>query len=170
MSFRSSLLLVAAVALFTALPACSSEPSDSSEPNEVRADELNGRLTLEQASLIVGTVEHGGSVTIAYEPGSHYLSDQNGYVPFLGVELMPSTSEETEDLSIRVTGNFPSTPRVLVTDESFRVVAGSRAANVQQDGDHVTVTVPASTSRRFVLVRDQRWVEPMQFDIDALPL
>jgi hypothetical protein len=169
-----SLLFVAAASLFTMLAACSSSESAATSDSLVEAQEgeLTNNLTLEQATLMLGKVEQGGSVTIAYEPSTHYLTGSKSK-PFLGVELLPSTaSGSSQDLSISVAGNFPGTPRVLVTDESFHVIAGSRNASpdVQQDGDHVTVTVPASSSRRFVLVRDGRWVEPMHFDIEAAPL
>lgn len=176
MSLHRSLLLAAAATMFSMLAACSqsgaSDTDSAGSAIEGEEDNLNN-LTLEQATLLLGRVEQGGSVTVAYEPSQHYLTG-SATKPFLGVELLPQAAEARvaapQQLSISVAGNFPGTPRVLVTDASFNVLAGSRAANVQQDGDHVTVTIPASAERRFVLVRDGRWVEPMHFDIEAAPL
>ena len=58
---------------------------------------------------------------------------------------------------------FTARPRVLVV-ENKRVVAatvGASTAGVAK----ASLRVPASSAKRLLLVRDDRWVRPMPFDI-----
>ena len=63
-----------------------------------------------------------------------------------------------------MTGEFPGEPLLLVVDESFQVVAKTHAVS-DASGDHATLAVPATLGRSFLLVRDDRWVRPMTFEV-----
>ncbi len=70
----------------------------------------------------------------------------------------------TAPLSINVTGDFPGAPRVIVTDENFRVLAGTRAVSTE-NGEEASLALNARPGKKLVLVRDMLWVKPMTFTV-----
>ena len=65
--------------------------------------------------------------------------------------------------TVSVSGAFPSSATVIVTDEDFHVVQVARTT----DAGEASVRVPAGSGGRFVLVRDLKWVKPMTFHVNV---
>lgn len=161
---KLSLSLIAA-SIFTMLAACSDheQSSDIGAQGGQLANANGVQESLKSSAVLRGMLTEGSTTKVAYKP-EEYAPDTK---PFIGVEVLPSAADATlPDLSITVTGAFPSTPRVVITDQDFNVLPGS-APTVEMDGDHVTLKMPAADSRRFVLVQDARWVTPMEFELSA---
>jgi hypothetical protein len=166
MTFRN-LLLCTAASLLLALPGCAA--ADASEDTSATADEL----TLAELAVPKGTIGKGGTITVGYNPAEY---DPGAKLPFIAVELLPSTTTpalnvaprnvtgQSEQLVVKVKGEFPGAPRVLVTNEKFRVIAATNGAPAE-GGVAASLNIPMTSGKRFVLVRDDRWVRPMQFDV-----
>ena len=171
------LALATVVLSLAALPACAAEePSDDSAEATV-ADELS-TSKLRSMTALKGSVAGGATVTV------DYLGSDAPYpvaVPFLAVEILPAPAQspttnanagvrprngEISALqTITVQGDFPGTPRVLVVDENFSVLAGASATTLPNGSETATINTPRSAAKRFVLVRDGRWSRPMQFSV-----
>jgi voltage-gated potassium channel Kch len=160
-------LLVAAAALLT-LSACSREPAEGAASS---ADEL--RLGLERQTVIKGSVAEGASIKVAYQPE---LYEGTTSLPFLGLALVRSgragaagadvrpLDVRTAHLSIDVAGDFPGTPDVLVVDADFHVIASTKGVAIE-GGAHASLDVASADDASFILVRDEGWVRPMEFDV-----
>jgi hypothetical protein len=163
----SRLLLSTAAALLLALPGCAA--ADANEDTSASADEL----TLAELAVPKGAIAKGGRITVGYNPSDY---DPGSKLPFIAVELLPTAAAggvnvaptnvtgQNEQLVVRVNGEFPGSPRVLVVNEKFRVLAATNGAPVT-GGVAASLSIPVASTKRFVLVRDDRWVRPMQFDV-----
>lgn len=147
-----------------ALTGCSStESSGSSTPAAV---DVNDAEALKGATDVEGTLPVGSAVTIGYARKPEYTQ-----VPYLAVELVaakstPENVPASATQEITVKGTFPGSPKVLVVDESYAVLATSSDPVVQADGSSITtVQAPRSAKSRFVLVHDALWSAPMTFEI-----
>ena len=139
-----------------------------SEVDESEVASVRGSMVLK------GAVASGSTKTIHYAP-----SDASGVrtLPFLAVEIVPSgmpsmtgrQTATTSAQSVKVSGPFPGTPRVLVVDEDLHVIAKTTAVH-QPDGTALAeLAAPLSAGRRFVLVRDNLWSREMSFQVDVGP-
>jgi len=169
--------LFAATAAVLSLGTGCTASDDTSEDTEESVDELNGGLR--NITIVKGSMSETGTLTVAYEPHAYAPTR---YVPFLAVELNPAEEDERASdaeestgtlrpmngeampLTVNVAGDFPGSPRVLVTDENFRVLGSARGIPTER-GDEATVVVTNRPGKKFVLVRDMLWVKPMTFDV-----
>jgi hypothetical protein len=137
----------AAAGLFAMIPACAATSSDASSST---SSALGADVVLE------GSVATGESVTVSYQPSDY----PEATAPFIGVRLTDGARAASgkSSATIHVEGEFPGTPRVLVVDDAFRVVASAAGASAR-------VVVPSAADARMVLVRDDLWVRPMPFTI-----
>ena len=172
---RALFILVAAALSLGTGCAASDAPFEDTEES---ADELNGGLR--HITIMKGSMTETGSITGAYEPNAYATTR---HVPFLAIELTPgeatARAEETvaggvrpmngqagSKLTINVEGDFPGSPRVLVTDENFRVLAATRGVATEA-GARAPVVLPNHTGKKLVLVRDMLWVTPMTFEVSV---
>ncbi len=173
MTFRSFLFLAAAAALSLGTGCAANDVP--AEDTEESVDELNGGLR--QITIVKGSMTEAGTITVAYEPNAYAPTS---YVPFLAVELTPADdapaaattgalrpmNAEAAPLTVAVAGDFPGSPRVLVTDENFRVLAATRGT-ATETGDQASLVVANRPGKKLVLVRDMLWVKPMTFEISV---
>ncbi len=173
MMSRAFLSLVAAAVLSLGAGCAASDVSN--EETEESADELNGGLR--HITILKGTMNETGSITVAYEPHAYAPTR---HIPFLAVELTdaedapaatsdavrPQNGRIGGPLAVSVAGDFPGAPRVLVTDENFRVLAAGRGV-ATETGAQASVVVPSHTGKKLVLVRDMLWVKPMTFEVNV---
>jgi len=171
--FRPIAYVAVAAAVLSFLPGCAAH--DTSEDTDSSADELTSS-SLRDVTIVSGAVAEGAEVTVAYQPDPYTTTKR---VPFLAVELVaaPLSAEATSDirtmggenqpLSVSIDGNFPGSPRVLVVDQDFHVLAATSGVTTET-GDHAIVTVPNTPGNKFILVRDMRWVLPMNFQVRAV--
>ena len=171
MTFRSYLFLAAAALSLGTGCAVNDVPAEDTEES---ADELNGGLR--DITIIKGSMTEAGTITVAYEPAVYPGARP---VPFLAVEL-PATEDaaattgealrpmngDAVPLTVDVAGDFPGSPRVLVTDENFRVLAATRGV-ATETGDQASLVVANRPGKKLVLVRDMLWVKPMTFEISV---
>lgn len=163
-----------ALALSFATTGCA---SDTDGDDTVVIDEASV-TSLRSVTAFAGGVKVEASTTVDYRK-EDFLGRGFKTIPFLAYEITaegtiaaPPPGVTTKNgttlgatQTVTVQGPFPSTPRVLVVDESFKVLASANAAP-QADGSALaTLESPKTTGRRFVLVRDGRWSLPMSFDI-----
>lgn len=178
MFFRALSSLVVA-GFLASLPACAADASEE-ESTDLTADELTNS-SLKNVTILKGSMAEGASVTVQYQPDLYPTS----YLPFLAIEITPAQQAAASTgglrtlngetgalapLSINVDGNFPGSPRVLVVDEEFHVLASANGVTTN-GGAHATVTIPQSrlpNGKKFVLIRDRKWVLPMDFDVSAV--
>lgn len=176
MTFRS-LLIAATAAVLSLGTGCAASDDATSEETEVSADELNGGLR--DITIVKGSMTEAGTITVAYEPHAYAPTR---HVPFLAVELNPAEDDAPADpnatsagalrpmngeaapLTVSITGDFPGSPRVLVTDERFRVLAAARGV-ATETGDQASLVVANRPGKKLVLVRDMLWVKPMTFEV-----
>lgn len=184
---RSFSYLAFAVAL-TAIPACAADNSgNQQEETGASADEIiTNSGGLRSITIMKGAVAEGAQVEVAYEPS---LYEPSTTLPFLAIEIVPPTAIEADQgdnggsirpqnndalfinsnktMNISVTGDFPGSPRVLVVDENFRVLAGTNGTTNEFGQDQANLVVPATGGKKMILVRDLRWVRPMSFMVNA---
>lgn len=133
--------------------------------------------SLRSVTAFAGKVGEGGEVTVEYRKDP-YIAAGFKTIPFLAYEITAEVeaagairTQNGRDLGaaaaqqITVRGDFPSQPRVLVVDESFRVLAAANATTGEDGHETATLSAPKVNQRRFVLIRDGRWSMPMTFDI-----
>ena len=172
MTFSRSLVLGAMLGLFTFASGCTADAMPADDTGE-SADELNGGLR--NITVVKGSLTAEGTITVHYEPDL-YASIRR---PFLAVEILPPVTETPAEqagtlsplngrmdvpLSVDVAGEFPGAPRVLVTDENFNVIAGTRARTTES-GAEASLDIVTNRGKKFVLVRDMLWVTPMSFEV-----
>jgi hypothetical protein len=166
--------LLAACALFAS--ACSDDVSPDADEG---TDEVVGEK-LRDLTVVRGQVTLGERATVAYEPSSPAYAGAAAYgtLPYLAMEIVSAPSARAASGALRtqngptlassttvtVKGAFPGAPRVLVVDESFKVLAQT-TARTASGLDVATLTTPDTGKKRFVLVRDKLWVKPMTFDV-----
>jgi hypothetical protein len=170
MTFRPA-FVAAAVALAAFASGCAASDASAEEVEE-SADELS-TTTLRDITIVKGSMTEAGTITVAYEPS---LYTPSRHVPFLAVELPAEAVREsanlrpmngpTAPLSVNVAGDFPGAPRVLVTDENFRVLAGTRAVSTE-NGEEASLALNTRPGKKLVLVRDMLWVKPMTFTVSV---
>jgi hypothetical protein len=181
---RSFCYLAFAAAL-TAIPACAADNSNQQEETGASADEIiTNSGGLRSITIMKGAVAEGAQVEVAYEPS---LYEPSSTLPFLAIEIVPPTAIEADQgnnggpsirpqnndafmpktMNVSVTGDFPGSPRVLVVDENFRVLAGTNGTTNEFGQDQANLVVPATGGKKLILVRDQRWVRPMSFMVNA---
>lgn len=177
MFFRALPTLLVA-AFLASLPACAADASEE-ENTDLTADELTNS-SLKNVTILKGSMAEGASITVQYQPDLYPTS----YLPFLAIEITPAQQAAASGglrtlngetgslapLSINVDGNFPGSPRVLVVDEEFHVLASANGVTTN-GGAHATVTIPQSrlpNGKKLVLIRDRKWVLPMDFQVSAV--
>lgn len=180
MIVRSFCYLAFAAALTTAIPACAADTHQ--EDTGASADEIVSNGGLRSITIMKGSVAEGGQVEVAYEPS---LYEPSPILPFLAIEILPATAFEPDQgdnggnggirpqnnafktMNVSVTGDFPGSPRVLVVDEEFRVLAATTGTTNEFGQDQANLVVPATGGKKMILVRDLRWVRPMSFMVNA---
>ena len=138
--------------------------SDPSLP----AEALRAETALERARSLGSAA---GSVKVDYAPPADGVYDPNApdkttarRVLFEAVTFLPSTSSAGSEIT--VTGDFPSSAEVVVTNERFEVLATTSTQRSATSGlAEAVVTVPATDGQQLVLVRDMSWVKPMSFEV-----
>jgi hypothetical protein len=184
MTARSFCYLALAAAL-TAIPACAADNSATQEDTGASADEIISNAGgLRNMTIVKGAVAEGGQVEVAYEPS---LYEPSATLPFLAIEIVPKAAIAPDQgtngpggggirpqnnafgqtMNVSVTGDFPGSPRVLIVDENFRVLAGTNGMTNEFGQDQANLVVPATGGKKMILVRDQRWVRPMSFMVNA---
>jgi hypothetical protein len=161
---RSSVLVLAFTGLVGSLVACTNAPVEA-ETTEVSADGLSSPPSLRSRTRLAKVVEvqADGTSRVEYEPDADaaYLGDAPAF------EAVPFRAAAGAPLDITVGGDFPSNAQVVVTDADFRVVGVSTTQSaLDHEAASISVAAPGSG---FVLVRDLRWVRPMQFDVRVAP-
>lgn len=164
---RPALVILGLVAVLST--ACAAEPS--AEDAHASAEELS---SLRGLAVSGGAVEIGGSVTVRYEPSAYGGRER---LPFLAIEIVPqggvaqglrpANHEAGAAARVAVRGDFPGSPRVLVVDDRFRVLAGADGVADPAGGQHASLSLEGAGAPRFVLVRDERWIRPMSFTVDV---
>lgn len=170
---RSLAALVSALTL-VALPACSAGPEEPASVEQELAQSVAARVILR------GTLTAGDAVRLDYSPAEGGYAGATG-VPFLALELLPAESDDdgTDGTgltprnatdaaqTITVRGDFPGTPSALVVSEDRRVLAVGETSVTEEGLALATIRAPRSAGRRFLVVRDERWVRPMAFEVRA---
>lgn len=159
MKTRAALLLAFSAVLFSAATGCASPSADETS---VATENLSGD-TLKDLTVSKGTVGAEGALRVAYLPSNAY--PEGATAPrrvFLGIAVpaAPDGAEQT----VRVAGNFPGQPDVLVVDQDF-VIHDASVGTAAPDTVEARVTIPAGFGEAMILVRDLGWVEPMEFDV-----
>lgn len=172
MNTFSAFLSVAALALVSTLPACAGPAEEQS------SDTAALEATLKAQSIVKASIQKGQTVKISYDPESY---DKNDYaptagLPFMAVRVLPSAtpaigsvrtqSNGKQTLNVSVKGDFPGSPRLVVVDDNFHVLAATNGTSVG-GSDVATIELPDLTSGFTVLVRDEIWVRPMEFEVGA---
>ncbi|MBX3229482.1 MAG: hypothetical protein KIT84_17310 [Labilithrix sp.] len=159
MTFRSSFLLVAILAL-----AGCSTAAEAEEPTAAASADAVVSNDILERTILKGKVAVGETSKVAYEPDLYRQAQIDG-VPYLAWEIVsPASAFDTATITVGVVGDFPGDPDVLVVDASFAVLGEARGTATEL-GDEATLTIDASKGAKFVLVRDMHWVAPMEFDI-----
>lgn len=163
MKTRAALFLAFTSALFSVATGCSAPSAD--ETPAASTEELRAS-TLKDITVPKGQIGEDGSVRVAYLPSNAYPQGATAPVRvFLGVKVPAAANGEAR--TVKVAGNFPGEPRVLVVDQDF-VVHDAGTGVAGPAGVEATVTIPQSFGSAMVLVRDMAWVEPMEFDVSVL--
>lgn len=157
MTFRFLALVALSTLTFAAgcsVTAAETGASSSDVTAAPRQNALSDR-TIVKGAIPAGTTQVAYTGTETASP--EYLTKQG--VPYLAWELADA---DAASLSVNVQGDFPSTPQILVVDEGFNVLGEAHGAD--------PVIVPqAAPGKKLVLVRDQEWVRPMDFEISVAP-
>jgi hypothetical protein len=172
-----SCLLILSVGL--GLGGCAADSTSASPDEAGEIDELNAAL-LRASTTLEGTVTAGSQTTVRYKQGD---PEYPRAVPYLALEireamtttaksagihvLTGATAANTQE--VRVKGLFPGTPRITVVDDNFKVLARSTTVERQADGTSVASVLAPRNGPRLVLIRDQRWSKPMNFDVSVAP-
>lgn len=156
-------VLVAFLFATTALSACTSNTASPAPANESLEIDERDAAALRSSSALEGNLAVGSSITVSYEHG------EAGYprlVPYLAVEIRPDASAAGSPLQeITVQGQFPGTPRVLIVDANFNILATSSTSTRQPDGSSTATVLAPRSGTRLVLVRDSLWSKSMTFDV-----
>ena len=164
LSLRS--MVLPAVLAFAA--ACAEPTGDAAEGAAESTEaalsprSLRQRTALERARVL-GAAE--GEMRVDYVP-STAQPDYFGAVealPFEAVQFEASTAPVT----VEVSGDFPSSATVVVTDEHFRVMTVARTSASAEGISEARLRLPSGTGGRFILVRDPLWSKPMAFDVSV---
>ena len=163
MGFRSFPFAAAFLCLVMGC-AAQAEPQDDVDTTEaaLRSTSLRSLTALDRVRTLEG---EAGTVAVDYVPTTDPYSTQR-HVAFEAVafDAANATSE------IAVSGDFPSSALVIVTNERFEPLAASRTVRRSSGVAEASVRVPAGDGQRLVLVRDPKWVKPMTFDVRVAPL
>lgn len=146
----------------TALVGCSAQAAGSSDSASADTAEAPAAPALADQAVVKGDLPVGATTTVSYSP-TDYTAVTVGSVPYLAW----SVDTQAGPVSVDVSGDFPGSPDVLVTDKDFNVL-GQAAGHKLADGTAATslsVNVPAGP--KMLLVRDKIWVKQMQFDISV---
>jgi hypothetical protein len=172
-SFATAPLLLASVLLALAAPGCAAETTSDPAPDQGEVDELNSS-SLRGATAFKGSVAAGGTITLQYDRADRKYPRA---IPYIAVEILaPPTTHaaglhplngETALQEITVQGEFPGAPKVLLVDDTFKIIA-QQTAETQPNGSELAVLkAPRQTGKRFVLTRDPRWSKPMSFQVQV---
>lgn len=176
---RSLIALACGAALLAGCAAEADEAAPENEDHEVVGE------ALKKVTVVRGKVRPGETLSVPYEPKDPAYRDiiATKTRPYLAIEIDDAAADDAPSApsatpytalqprngklalgarSVTVKGDFPGAPRVLVVDDTFRVVASTTATST--DGLEEAV-VTAHPGKRFVLVRDKLWVKPMTFDV-----
>lgn len=160
--FRTAFFATAIVSVL-ALAGCSSPATSDasiSEESELQAEKL------ESLSVVKGAMTPGDTKVVAYQPSEYGPMD---HVPYLAMEVTAKArlgnAAAPEKLKVKIDGNFPGTPRLLVVDEEFNVLAGTSGTPGGSRGSVAELEVLNTPGKKLVLVRDEGWVSPMEFEL-----
>jgi len=155
------ILLAAVLSAMGALQGCAS--NTSSDPAPVVVNESDA-ASLRAATDLEGTLAVGSAITLSYERKAEYTS-----IPYLAVDIIHAAPDATKEgspmQSVSVKGKFPGTPRILVVDENFAIVAQSTTATLQDDGTSLATVSSPRSGTRTILVTDKLWSLPMSFEV-----
>jgi hypothetical protein len=177
-SFARWTLLVALGACAIALPGCAADDVSASPVDDsAEVDELN-TASLRASTAMKGSLVEGSAITLHYDRSD---AKYPRAVPYLAVEILSTPTHTASNgglhvlngetigaQRIAVQGTFPGTPRALVVDEAFRVLArgsGTEQADGTQLIDFGAPRQTATSGKRFLLIRDGLWTRPMDFQV-----
>lgn len=159
MSSRSASVLLG-LTLLAGCAAPAAEDGDLASSEEaLTPGSLRDRTALDRLRVL-GPSE--SSIAVEYAPpadGAYPGASRDVAFEPVRIEAPGEASE------ITVAGDFPSTATVLVTDESFRVVAAAATSPSAEGLEEARVRVSGGVAGRLVLVRDPKWVRPMVFEV-----
>ncbi len=161
-------LLALTLCSLLATAACAAPHAEAAA---VSADELTVN-ELREMTIARGALSEG-SQKFTYEPSMYGPMD---FVPYLAFEIKSPTgaapiSPKANDalgasLSVRLTGAFPGSPNMLVVDATtFEVLASTNGSTNEAGLAEATLTVPQTEGPKLALIRDERWVRPMEFEL-----
>ncbi len=154
-------LLAAVLSATCALQGCASNTSSDPAPAPIVVNESDG-ASLRAATDVEGTLAVGEAITLTYERKPEYKT-----IPYLAVDVIADATKKnvTPMQSISVHGKFPGTPRILVVDEHYAIVAQSTTSSLQDDGTSIATVESPRAGTRTVLVIDKLWSLPMSFEV-----
>lgn len=157
------ILLAAVLSATCALAGCTSNTSSDPAAAPVVVNESDA-ASLRAATDVEGTLAVGSAITLTYERKAEYKT-----IPYLAVDVIADATTIKKTAApmqaISVHGKFPGTPRILVVDENYAIVAQSTTAVVQDDGTSIATVESPRTGTRTVLVIDKLWSLPMSFEV-----
>lgn len=166
-------LSAAALAALLLAAGCAAD----AESEDLGSSEGELGATVTNVTVLDASVSEGKTVSVPYKPAVIYpgLDGAKTIVPYLAIALTTSAelartpsltvpSNGIARTAVSVAGNFPSSPDVLVTDANFHILAKS-TRQPDAELDQVSVTLPTGPGRKFILVRDNLWTKPMNFDV-----
>ncbi len=164
MVLRPHALVLLAVLSFTS--GCAADEDEDEGPIAEAQDEL--RTSLEDVTILTAAMTEPGTLAVTYEPTLYAPSGWNtarSRVPYLAIELPPRASAAfLAPPTVKVTGDFPGSPDIVVTDASFRALTTTRGRQAV-GGIEGKLPIVSSRGKKFVLVRDLLWVRPMTFHV-----
>ena len=161
MLFRS-LPIAAAFLCFAvgcAAPAQAEEEDVLSDESALTSVSLRSFTALDRVRSLPGET---GSVAVDYVPsteGNAYSTVRN--LPFEAVSFEAASTRST----VAVSGEFPSSALVVVTNDRFEPIAASRTVRTATGASETSLMLPPGDGQRFILVRDPKWVRPMTFEV-----
>lgn len=159
------ILLAAVLTAASAFSGCASNSSSDSDKVAPAPIDERDSAALRDATYVEGSLPVGSAITIQYEREAKYTR-----VPYLAVEIVadavPVTDAKAAELQeITVKGNFPGTPRLLVVDDQFRILASATTSVKQADGSQLATTLAPRQGTRMVIVHDALWSMPMSYEV-----
>lgn len=160
MTHLRSVLFVA----IAALAGCSARAASTADEAAADSSEAPDVVTpdLAKQSIVKGELPVGETTAVAYEPNEYTQATIDG-VPYLAWSL----DTKAAPLSIDVSGQFPGSPDVLVTDKDFHVLAKAEGHKLPDGTAATSLSVNVPAGQKLLLVRDKIWVIQMQFDISV---
>lgn len=163
MSFRLA-LLVTGLSLAVGCAAPSADEGVDTSEGSLTASSLREETALDRVRVLDGAE---GTITVEYTPDAtdEMYGSPRSVLAFEAVRFEASESGS----EVFVAGDFPSSATVIVTDEEFHPMARAQTVPGASGLGEARVRVPGGAGGRLVLVRDQKWVKPMVFEVRVGP-